>query len=68
MDVQKREISYILNYKGTDRYGNAWLESAKKMIPLQRLGTCEEVAHLVVFLCSEKAASFITGQTYYIGM
>jgi 3-oxoacyl-[acyl-carrier protein] reductase len=31
-------------------------------IPLGRLGTAEEVAHAVVFLCSEQAA-YITGET-----
>ncbi len=32
-----------------------------KMIPMHRFGTCEEVAAVVAFLCSEDA-SYITGQ------
>ena len=35
------------------------------LIPLHRLGKPEEVAHLVSFLCSEKA-SYITGQAFQI--
>lgn len=38
------------------------LEEIKKQIPLQRLGTPEEVAHAVSFLASSQA-SYITGQT-----
>jgi NAD(P)-dependent dehydrogenase (short-subunit alcohol dehydrogenase family) len=33
----------------------------KKMIPLGRLGTAEEIANVIAFLCS-KEASFLTGQ------
>lgn len=33
--------------------------------PLQRLGTPEEIANVVAFLCSEKA-SYITGETIYV--
>jgi NAD(P)-dependent dehydrogenase (short-subunit alcohol dehydrogenase family) len=34
----------------------------KKMIPLGRLGTADEIANVIAFLCSAEA-SFITGQT-----
>jgi NAD(P)-dependent dehydrogenase (short-subunit alcohol dehydrogenase family) len=37
------------------------MKRCKKMIPLGRLGTAEEVANVIAFLCSEQA-SFITGQ------
>lgn len=37
----------------------------KQMIPMNRFGKAEEVAHLVSFLCSEKA-SYITGEVVNI--
>jgi 3-oxoacyl-[acyl-carrier protein] reductase len=37
----------------------------KKMIPLSRQGTSEDLANAVDFLCSEQA-SFITGQFIYV--
>jgi len=36
-----------------------------QMIPMKRMGTSDEVADLVVFLCSEKS-NYITGQTFVI--
>ena len=36
-----------------------------KDIPLRRAGAPEEVANVVVFLCSE-AASYVSGQTLYV--
>lgn len=50
---------------GTDRYGEALVELARKATPLKRLGTPEEVARLVVFLASD-ANDFITGCVYAI--
>jgi 3-oxoacyl-[acyl-carrier protein] reductase len=37
----------------------------KKVIPLRRFGTAEEVAHLVSFIASDKAA-YITGEVINI--
>jgi citronellol/citronellal dehydrogenase len=55
----------IIRTSGTDRYPPELLEISRKATPWKRLGTPEEVAHLVVFLASG-AADFITGATYYI--
>ncbi len=50
---------------GTDRYGEALVELARKATPLKRLGSPEEVARLIVFLASD-ANDFITGCVYAI--
>ncbi len=43
-----------------EKFGQDKIDSAKKQIPIQRLGTPEEVAAAVLFLASP-AASYITG-------
>lgn len=48
-------------YIATDMTADMDAAELKKTIPAGRLGTPEEVAHLVSFLCSDKAA-YITGQ------
>jgi 3-oxoacyl-[acyl-carrier protein] reductase len=45
--------------------GKVWDDIVRNNIPLQRAGTGEDIAHMVVFLCSEQAA-WITGQTIYV--
>jgi citronellol/citronellal dehydrogenase len=50
---------------GTAQYPPELLENAQRGNPLKRLGTAEEVSHLVTYLCS-RYADFITGQTFYI--
>jgi 3-oxoacyl-[acyl-carrier protein] reductase/meso-butanediol dehydrogenase/(S,S)-butanediol dehydrogenase/diacetyl reductase len=45
--------------------GEVWDRIVKAQIPLGRAGTGEDIAHMVVFLCSEQAA-WITGQTLYV--
>ncbi|MBA3741874.1 SDR family oxidoreductase [Sporichthya sp.] len=42
--------------------GEEMIAAMKKLTPLGRLGTPEEIAHAVAFLCSEQAA-YITGET-----
>jgi citronellol/citronellal dehydrogenase len=50
---------------GTDRYPPELVVKAREQTPARRLGTPEEVAHLVSFLASD-AADYITGTTVYI--
>jgi 3-oxoacyl-[acyl-carrier protein] reductase/meso-butanediol dehydrogenase/(S,S)-butanediol dehydrogenase/diacetyl reductase len=45
--------------------GEVWDRIVRSNIPLQRAGTGEDIAHTVVFLCSDQA-SWITGQTIYV--
>jgi len=42
------------------------LEGIKKMIPLGRLGTADEVAGLVRFLAVDPAAAYITGHSFNV--
>jgi enoyl-[acyl-carrier-protein] reductase (NADH) len=37
----------------------------RRSTPAKRIGTCEEVAELCAYLASD-AASFVTGETWYI--
>lgn len=50
---------------GTERYPQELIERAEKSVPMKRLGTCAEVAHLVTYLCTD-AADYVTGVTWYI--
>jgi len=45
--------------------GKVWDDIVRAQIPLRRAGRGEDIAHMVVFLCSEQAA-WITGQTLYV--
>jgi citronellol/citronellal dehydrogenase len=55
----------IIRSSGTDRYPPELLEMSRQHTPMKRLGTPEEVAQLVAYLASD-AASFVTGETWYI--
>jgi NAD(P)-dependent dehydrogenase (short-subunit alcohol dehydrogenase family) len=43
----------------------SWLAAAEAATPLQRVGTSDDVANLVTFLCSD-ASAYITGQNFVI--
>ena len=49
----------------TDAMPQEILEKAVEFIPLKRMGTADDVASLVAFLCSEEAA-YITGQVIQV--
>ncbi|MHB8873612.1 MAG: SDR family oxidoreductase [Myxococcaceae bacterium] len=55
----------VIKTTGTAQYPPEILEVARKATPVKRMGTPEEVAHLILYLAS-KQADFITGQTLYI--
>jgi len=49
----------------TDAMPELILQKALELVPLKRMGTADEVAHLVTFLCSQEAA-YITGQVIQV--
>jgi 3-oxoacyl-[acyl-carrier protein] reductase len=67
-EIAKRNITVNAVAPGfirTDMTGELDEKELKKMIPLNRFGEAEEVAHLVSFLASRKA-SYITGEVINI--
>ncbi len=67
-EVAKRKITVNAVAPGfikTDMTGDLDEKELKKMIPVNRFGEAEEVAHLVSFLASENA-SYITGEVINI--
>lgn len=55
----------VIVTSGTKQYPPELLDNAEKSNPLKRLGTAEEVSHLITYLAS-RYADFIAGQTLYI--
>ena len=55
----------VIVTSGTKQYPPELLDSAEKSNPLKRLGTAEEVSHLITYLAS-RYADFVAGQTFYI--
>jgi citronellol/citronellal dehydrogenase len=55
----------VIKTTGTAQYPEELLELGRKATPVRRLGTPEEVAHLIVYLASRQA-DFMTGQTLTI--
>lgn len=55
----------VIRTSGTKQYPPQLLEEAVRITPLQRLGSAEEVSHLIVYLASTYA-DFVTGQSFYI--
>jgi NAD(P)-dependent dehydrogenase (short-subunit alcohol dehydrogenase family) len=55
----------IIRSSGVDQYPPELVEMSRQRTPAKRLGTCEEVADLIVYLASD-AAAFVTGDTWTI--
>ncbi|MCC6873144.1 MAG: SDR family oxidoreductase [Sandaracinaceae bacterium] len=55
----------VIKTSGTAQYPEELMVAAKRATPLKRLGSAEEVSHLIVYLASTYA-DFVTGQTFYI--
>ncbi len=55
----------VIVTSGTKQYPPELLDNAEKANPLHRLGTAEEVSHLITYL-SSRYADFVNGQTFYI--
>jgi len=55
----------VIKTSGTDQYPPELLEMSRRATPVKRLGTGEEVAHLITYLGS-RIADFVTGQTFTI--
>lgn len=55
----------VIQSSGTVRYPPELLEAGRRITPMKRLGTEDEVAASIVYLLSP-AAAFITGATLYI--
>jgi citronellol/citronellal dehydrogenase len=55
----------IIRTSGTKQYPPELLERGRQSTPLKRLGTAQEVSHLICYLASRQA-DFVTGQTVLI--
>ncbi|MCP4443217.1 MAG: SDR family oxidoreductase [Aureispira sp.] len=55
----------IIQSSGLETYPEGFLDGISETIPMKRLGSCQEVTDLCIFLASPMGA-YITGETVYI--
>ncbi|MDQ1423625.1 MAG: 3-oxoacyl-[acyl-carrier protein] reductase, partial [Acidimicrobiaceae bacterium] len=45
--------------------GEVWEQVIQQLVPLGRAGTGDDIAHIVVYLCSDEG-SWVTGQAWNV--
>ena len=64
--LERAAFGYKEPLQGTQHRKQTYIHSAAKGVPMERLGSPRDVAHLVLFLASPDQAGYITGSTFVV--